>query len=96
MIFKSHIVIQGAGLSLVGNLVNGVVCVNQVDVMHLKNNDAMHQSMPIPTIKVAMYLVQRSKICHFPIVVWYLSIGLNQKNQPNLVLYLVRRAKMFV
>ena len=40
--------------------------------------------------------VSGSEIYHFPIVVLYLSIGQNQKNPPNLVLYLVRRSKIFV
>ena len=43
-----------------------------------------------------LYLVQRYKICHFPIVLSYLFIGQNQKNQPNLVLHLVRISKIFV
>ena len=43
-----------------------------------------------------LYLVQRYKICHFPIVVSYLCIGQSLKNQPNLVLYLVQRSKIFV
>ena len=46
-----------------------------------------------------LYLVQRYTICHFPIVVSYLCNGQNQKNQknqPKLVLYLVRRSKIFV
>ena len=43
-----------------------------------------------------LYLFQRYKICHFPIMVSYLCIGQNQKNQPNLVLYLVRRSKIVV
>ena len=41
-------------------------------------------------------LVRRYKICHFPLVVSYLCIGPNLKDQPNLVLYLVRRSKIFV
>ena len=32
----------------------------------------------------------------FPIVLSYLCIGQNLKNQSNLVLYLVRRSKIFV
>ena len=38
----------------------------------------------------------RYKMSHFPIVVPYLCVDQNQKNQPNLVLYLVRRSKIFV
>ena len=37
-----------------------------------------------------------TKFWHFPLVASYLCIVPNQKNQPNLVLYLVRRSKIFV
>ena len=43
-----------------------------------------------------LYLVRRYKICHFHIVVSYLCIGQNLKNQHNLVLYQVQKSKIFV
>ena len=44
----------------------------------------------------AICLAKPNILLHFPIVVSYLCINQNQKNQPNVVLYLVWRSKIFL
>ena len=46
--------------------------------------------------KLVRYLVRRTKIGQFLLVVSLQCIGTNQKNHPNLYLYLVRRTKSCV
>ena len=55
--------------------------------------NTVYRAEPYEPANLVQYLVRRTKIWQFPLVVLYLCIAMNLKNHPNLVLYLVRRTK---
>ena len=55
--------------------------------------DTVYRAEPYEPANLVQYLVRRTKIWQFPLVVSYLCIVTNEKNHPNLVLYLARRTK---